>query len=230
MKSSWDETKAKSKYHFDSKKIDPKYDTVTKLGNLVGDWSNELTDIIANAKPATWETRGYKGKGNDIPSQDLAAEEYDLERYGMDPKMTITHMNWELPPVLQKMSDLFGLDDCMNRIHVQMPGEVWNLHIDKLQKWNPEHPYLVHRIMIHLNDWEMGHFWGYGNYIHSHWKAGDVTTFDWQNVPHCTSNAGHTPRVTLQITGVETEKTREFMNRLRRYDKYTLNLNDGGWF
>ena len=70
------------------------------------------------------------------------------------------------------------------------------------------------RILIQLTDWEPGQFWGYGNYQYHMWSAGDVTTFDWLNVPHCTANAGLVPRVTLQITGIQTEQTKEFLRIL----------------
>jgi hypothetical protein len=117
---------------------------------------------------------------------------------------------------------LFGLDDAMTRIHVQVPGQVWNLHLDKLEKWNPENPDSVLRVQIQLTDWEPGQFWSYGNYHHSMWSAGDVTTFNWQHVPHATANAGLEPRVTLQVTGVQTERTRDFLRVLRSRSPYQL--------
>jgi hypothetical protein len=229
MRSSWEETKAKSNYHFDNFKNDPQVDKVDVLGNIKADWSVELKDIISNAKPATWETRGYKGEGVLPPREDLAAEEYDLEKSGYSKDHQITHLNWAIPEKLKKVTQLFGLDDCMERIHVQMPGEVWNLHLDKLNKWCPEEPWRVLRVMIHLSDWEQGHFWSYGNHIHQQWKAGDVTTFDWQNLPHSTANAGHNPRVTYQLTGVITPKTTEFINRLKRFGNLQLELTENSW-
>jgi len=230
MISSWDTTKAKSNYHFDNFKNDSQVDKVTKLGRITHDWKNDVAEIIKDVKPATWETRGYKGEGVLPPKEDLLAEEYDLTRAGVDPKIVITHLNWKLTPALQKVSELFALDDCMERIHVQMPGEVWNLHIDKLQKWAPEEPWKIMRVMIALNDWEPGHFWSYGNYQYQQWRAGDVTTFDWQNIPHCTANAGHNPRLTFQLTGVMTEKTTAFINRLKRFDSHQLELKNESWF
>ena len=226
MRSSWDETKIKSKYHFNVDKIDPNYDTVVKMGKFTYDFSEEVAKIVKNAKPATWATRGYKGKGVEIPPDDLGAEENDLIRAGVDPNMVITHLNWDLPQMLQQISDLFGLKDCMNRVHVQMPGEVWNLHLDKLHKWNPDNPYTIKRIMVHLTDWQPGHFWSYGNYTHQGWKAGEITTFDWHNVPHSTANAGHTPRVTFQMTGVVTEKYNDFTARLKRFGTHVLKYDD----
>ena len=92
--------------------------------------------------------------------------------------------------------------------------------IDKLEKWMPADPAQVVRYMIHLTDWEPGHFWSYGNYVHTGWQAGDITSFDWQNVPHCTANAGHHPRITLQITGIKTTKTQEFLTLLSKTSSY----------
>jgi hypothetical protein len=220
MKSSWDETKKRTRYHYDNKKIDPLYDTVTNLGNFVPCWQQELDKIIKKSKSATWRTRGQAGKSR--PEAELAAEEYDLERAGYGKNYTITNLNWDIPPVLQRISDLFGLDDAMTRIHVQMPGQVWNLHLDKLEKWAPDKPDSVLRVQIQLTDWEPGQFWSYGNYHHSMWSAGDVTTFNWQHVPHATANAGLEPRVTLQVTGVQTERTRDFLRVLRSRSPYQL--------
>ena len=215
MISSWETSKAHSQYHFDNKKIDPAYDTVIRLGNIEPNWNEELKTIIETARPATWATRGYKGEGIEAPPEELAKEEYDLERTGYSKEHAITHLNWAIPAVLQTISDNFALADCMNRIHVQQPGEVWNLHLDKLFKWNYDDPSTVMRVMIQLTDWQPGHFWSYGNYMYSGWSAGDVTTFDWENVPHSTANAGHGPRVTFQLTGVITNTTKKFLTTLK---------------
>ena len=218
--SSWDLTKPRSKYHFDNFKIDPEQDRVIRLGHITADWSSELKKIIDTAQPATWRTRGAVGKAR--PEEELAAEEYDLERAGYGKDYIITHLNWEVPEVLLNISNLFGLEDCMNRIHVQRPGEVWNLHLDKLEKWCPHNPDSVIRLQLQLTDWEQGHFWSYGNYLHQGWRAGDLTTFDWQNIPHSTANAGLNPRVTFQMTGVITEQTRTFLHRLSQVNSFII--------
>jgi hypothetical protein len=214
MISNWETSKQKSTYHFDSARQDQSHDVFTCLGHLDPTWLDDLTHIVANAKPATWATRGYKGEGVPAPREDLAAEEYDLTSHGMSVDLPITHINWRIPESLQRISDAFALEDCMNRIHVQQPGEVWNLHLDKLQKWAPEQPHTVMRIMIQLTDWQPGQFWEYGNYHHNQWRAGEVTTFDWANIPHATANAGFHPRVTFQITGVRTAATLDFLAQL----------------
>jgi hypothetical protein len=80
----------------------------------------------------------------------------------------------------------------------------------------PEDPSRVVRYFVQLTDWQQGHFWSFGNHCWSNWFAGDVVTFDWWNVPHSTANAGHVPRATLQVTGIRTEKTTEFLSKLNQ--------------
>jgi hypothetical protein len=213
-KSSWDKLVEKSTYHFDSKKVDTKDDVVTSLGYIDPTWGDELQQILADAKPANWETRGFKGEGVFVPKPELADEEYDLERVGIDPKVIITDLAWKLGPKLQAISDAFGLEDCMDRIHVQKPGQLWHLHIDKLYKWFPEDPSRIGRYFVQLTDWQPGQFWEYGNFHWNQWRAGSVTSFDWKNLPHSTANAGFHPRVTLQLTGIITDRTKTFLRTL----------------
>ena len=216
-KSSWDKLVEKSAYHFDVDRMDPRWDTVVHLGNVdVSNLTSDIEEIITRSKPANWETRGFKGSGIDVPKPELEDEEYDLERLGIDPKVTITNLDWTLSPNLQKIADSFALVDSMARIHVQMPGQLFHLHIDKLYKWFPSHPELLGRYFVQLTDWQPGQFWEYGNYHHRGWKAGEVHTFDWRNVPHCTANAGKHPRVTLQLTGIITDQTQKFLTELKK--------------
>lgn len=216
MKSNWEASRAKSNYHFDAKQIDPPASVMTYLGHIEPTWTNDLKHIVDFAQPATWATRGYKGEGISAPPEDLAQEEYDLTSNAMPRDLPISHLNWQIPESLQRLSDAFALEDCMDRIHVQQPGEVWNLHIDKLQKWAPDDPKRVMRIMIQLTDWQPGQFWEYGNYHYNQWRAGDVTTFDWANIPHATANAGFDHRVTLQLTGIRTAATLDYLAALPR--------------
>lgn len=205
MKSSWQETRAKSTYHFDPTKKDNSEDVLINLGYYAPgpEWDQSVQEVIDHCRPATWATRGYKGQGRDIPSADLEAEEYDLTSHGMSADLAIGHIGWHVPPIFQQVADTFQLTDVMIRMHVQHPGEVWNRHIDKLQKWYPENPDRVQRIFVQLTDWQPGQFWEFGNYHWNHWQRGDIVTFDWQNMPHCTANAGHHARVTMQVTGVK---------------------------
>lgn len=219
MISSWDKSKAASSYHFDDTRVDTVDQVIQRLGQLENTWADDIAAIVENSKPANWETRAIGRPGASYTQPALAEEEYDLERVGADPKMIITNLNWEIPPSLKAISEMFGLDDCMERVHVQWPGQVWNLHIDKLYKWCPDDPSRVGRYFIQLTDWRPGQFWEYGNYHWNQWRAGDVSTFDWPNMPHSTANAGHHPRVTFQLTGIITEKTRNAIEKLKSQSK-----------
>lgn len=224
IKSAWEMTKQKSRYHFDTKKIDPKFDSVNYLGNFLPCWQNEIATIIEESRQATWRTRGKdftKGR----PESELAAEDYDLDQAGYGKDYVISNLSYELSPLLQRISDLFALENNIPRMHVQMPGQVWNIHIDKLEKWCPEDPSRITRIFIQLTDWQQGQFWNYGNYNYSGWSAGDVTTFDWINVPHATANASYEPRITLQLTGLVTDQTRDFLRILRSRSPYQISGN-----
>lgn len=203
MKSNWDITRARSQYHFDTAKIDLRWDTVILIKQLENTWANELQAAIDASQPVTWRTRGKPGDALQRSSEEYDREEYDLERIGMSKDSVVTNLNYNLTPELQKIADSFELENTMARLHVQWPGQVWNLHLDKLEKWMPADPSRVRRYFVQLTDWQQGHFWNFGNYNWQHWRAGDAVTFDWLNVPHSTANAGLTPRVTLQVTGVQ---------------------------
>jgi len=202
MKSNWEVRKEVSQYHFDNNLMDPRWDTVTPVKQLANTWADELQSAIDTSKPVTWRTRG---KPNDVlqrTPEEHAQEEYSLEQIGMSKDYVVSNLNYNLTPALQRVVDSFDLDNVRARLHVQWPGQVWNLHIDKLELWMPEDPSRVERYFVQLKDWEQGHFWNFGNYTWQNWRAGDVVTFDWLNVPHSTANAGLSPRVTLQVTGV----------------------------
>jgi hypothetical protein len=214
MNSNWELTKQRSQYHFDTQRWNPKWDRVERLGHIQPNWTEELAQAIETSKSVTWRTRGKPDDAKVRSSEEHDREEYDLESYGMSKDYVVSNLNYELAPVFQQIADQFALDSSMARIHVQHPGQVWNLHLDKLEKWMPQDPSQVVRYFVQLTDWQPGHFWSFGNYMWSRWAAGSVTTFDWMNVPHSTANAGHVPRATLQITGVITPDTIKFLETL----------------
>lgn len=212
--SNWEITRARSQYHFDTTQLDPRWDTVQHIGQIKPIWVAELDAAVAASKPVTWRTRGRESDPLKRGSEEYDQEEYDLEQQGYGRDHVVTNLNYDLAPVFQRIADQFGLEKSMARIHVQHPGQVWNLHLDKLEKWMPTDPAQVVRYFVQLTDWQQGHFWSYGNYSWANWRAGDVSTFDWWNVPHATANAGHVPRATLQITGIKTPTTEKFLNSL----------------
>jgi len=189
-------------------------------GRFTGDWSGELAQTITSSEEITWRNRNPK----DGTSKDIESEEYDLVRSGADADLVLTNLEYDLLPVFQRMTDALGLvsvdkKEIQTRVHIQQPGQLWNVHIDKLEKFNKADPHSVYRFMVMLNDWEPGHFIQYGNFVHTGYRAGEIYSFDWYNVPHCTANAGLGPRCTLLVTGVATDKT------LKLFSTYNNKIN-----
>ena len=207
MKSNWEKTAPRNNYHYDSFRNDPAYDAMRYIGKFTGDWTTALERTIEKSNELTWRTRNPIDNPNG--SEDIEAEELDLINTGASPDLVLTNLDYAIEPIFQRMTDALHLlpgddRDVQRRVHVQMPGQVWNLHVDKLEKWNKAEPTSVYRFMVMLNDWEPGHFIQYGNFVHTQYRAGEIYSFDWFNSPHCTANAGRVPRSTLLVTGVAT--------------------------
>jgi hypothetical protein len=217
--SSWDWTVAHSEYHFDKNIQDQQGEWYEVLGVFEGDWKEESDRLVKVSKPINWQTRKYYGDV-DKESPMLAQEEYDIAKGGGSPKeLMLTNIveDWSNFPTLYKMMDYFGMEvggvsGAKKRAHVQLTGQMFNLHIDKLWDRCLEDPERVARITIMLEDWQPGQYYMYGNHIYERWRAGEAHIFDWPNVPHATCNASSHPRPTLQVTGLKTDRTREILS------------------
>jgi hypothetical protein len=228
--SSWDWTVKHSKYHFDNTRQDQPGEWFTPLGRFVGDWQQELQKAIdSNLEAITWATRKYspyydQADGTRLQSGMLAQEEHDLESSGAPVDLVLTDVveATEFGPVFKTMSEYFALEDPWCRLHIQRPGQMFNLHIDKLWERAPDRPEDIFRMVVHLADWEPGQFYAYGTYTMSHWRAGDVHTFDWSNVPHATANASRNLRPTMMLTGLKTEHTKELLKLADKFSIYAV--------
>ena len=124
--------------------------------------------------------------------------------------------------VFTSMGNLIGLEKSYARYHVQFPGEVTAFHTDI---FNPTHEFLpalshdepvgndigIRRVLIALEDWNWGHVMMFGASVWTQWKAGDMVYWSY-GTPHCTSNMGYTPRISVSITGVATDKFYNFIS------------------
>jgi hypothetical protein len=209
--SSWQWCVDHSNYHFDNFKIDQPGEWFQLLGRFKGDWAEEIAQ--AHGKPITWATRKFYSNDDDTVSPMLEQEENDLRNTGapVDLKLTDAVFDISTCPTLTRISEYFAIEDAKIRMHYQQPGQMFNLHIDKLHERCPDDLERIIRMTIMLADWEPGQFYSYGNYTYSHWRAGDAHVFDWANVPHATANASRSMRPTLQVTGLKTNRTRELL-------------------
>lgn len=213
--SNWEWCRAHSRYHFDDRRRDQPGEWYQVLGRFQGDWSRDLEAASQDHAPITWATRKFYGDDDDTQSPMLRQEEHDLTITGAPVDLELTDMidHLERYPTLWRMAEFFGLEDSKRRVHYQLPGQMFNIHIDKLWERCPDDPDRVIRITVMLTDWRPGQFYLYGTSIYDQWQAGDVHVFDWQNVPHATANASRYPRPTLQITGLKTSRTLQILEK-----------------
>jgi hypothetical protein len=218
-KSSYEYTKTLSNYHFDKWQKEQEGEWYHKLGQFVGDWSNEITSIIEKSNNLTWDQSTKQGMrpgfaGGSTPMQ--AQEEYDRKTHGLahvDQTNLVIEKDIDQIPIFKKMIDFWKLEKASYRIHVQWPGQAFGMHIDKLWHRCPEDPSRIIRIAIHLEDYEPGQVMCYGNATYTQWRAGDIHTFDTLNVPHGTFNLSTTPRPNLVITGLRTKETDNILKK-----------------
>lgn len=215
-------SKATSRYHFDDSADDDSNPPFKQVGRFIGDWQRELEFMAAFVRPNTYRTR-MKGK---TPYLDKL-ETHDLEHIGVGIDHVLHNKSTQnLTPTFLKMIDHLGFDkskEILPSFHIQMPGQVFIKHIDSCTSirgneysedanYYYKHPELLARFLIALEDWQMGHMFAYGNTYWKQWKAGDIVSHSWIDIPHATANASHAPRYTIQVTGHATERTHEILN------------------
>ena len=69
----------------------------------------------------------------------------------------------------------------------------------------------IKRYWIPLEDWHWGHFIQVGNSVLTHWKAGEIYTWNY-GMYHLGANAGIKTRWSCQVTGYSTEESLHNLN------------------
>lgn len=213
IKTNWEIQKEQSNYHFDWTRQEPAGHDYIWLGRFVGNWETELNEIKQAAKKKTWSTRG-KQYHKDDPN--LESELADLEKADMDIDTVIFRKHFEFDGIFKSMLDVLGLENSKQAFHIQYPGEMLNLHIDKHNELGDSNQ--IARFFVFLEDWKPGHFVQMGTSF-MQWRKGDIIWFDWKNMPHATANAGWEPRCLFQAVGTITEKTKNLFISSNKYIK-----------
>ena len=218
----WEWSKTKSSYHFDNFKQDRPNSTFMVLGNIPVTWNHYLSVLRERSFSATWNNITYTGGarqvvlGIDKRRSDIAQGGGNLDTI----ELTDVFDDFAEFPELQKIIDSFNFSVTHARCHVQKTGQMFTAHIDPIQRLfykdgngNPDtgdygyDPLDIVRVTIMLEDWQPGQFMIYGNSVYQQWRAGEVHMHDWPNIPHATANASEHSRITLQVTGLRTERT-----------------------
>jgi hypothetical protein len=238
-KSRWDFEKARGLergvYHYDWSKKDNIEDVLMFHGNVDMDCAYFISHYgdkaIENA--VHWANRNKSVGGNYAIDQEV----YDIVRSGGDPEGKIygrANMFTD-PKAIALAEGLFGLYDYELKLHSQVCGQLLHMHMDnfaaRLDRQNSLQemdydvdPKKVHRFVVFLNDWSLGQIWHQGTAVHTHWKAGDIISWHWQDYPHGTANLGWDTRYILQFTGRTTDKTWQFIENTNKDSKHKINF------
>jgi len=212
--SNWDYLKEKhSNYHFDKFKSESEGEWWNDLGHFK--ITQEMRDMLPRLEEAASKVGWFDVTSTHHPgfpgakSPMLDQEEYDRIAGGQAGR-EFTQVVPE-PSVLdtpfQAFGEYFKMKRMRTRIHVQMPGQMFSMHIDKLWHRYPNDPKKILRICVMLSDYEPGQVLVYGNSVFTQWREGAVHCFDTLNVPHSTANMSRVPRFMMVITGIRTEET-----------------------
>lgn len=230
--SRWEYTKAQSTWHFDPlKSPEPGADSYTSIGRFSGDFASAIAQAESGLVANSWAPEFIKpwAMTSNDPRNKITAEQADLLRAGADKDgETYDRAPAHEVPLFKAISDYLGMEMSIIKYHVQRTGQYAVTHIDDyfppgLDRWNwlqrscgveldpPGRQINIRRFAIMLDDWQMGQVFQVGNASWHQWRAGDCITWDWANLPHATANIGWHPRPMLQITGAETDRTRELV-------------------
>jgi len=203
--SSWGpKAEAVSIWHFDRFRKDELENVTCSPCHFRGDWNNDLE----KAKVLLRDTVTY-----DI---DVWKE---LGYANINATQTTPALKYQDFPKFNKIIEYLGLENVAKypvRVLVfrQLPGQILPSHIDNYKKPTEEkiseYALKAVRFGISLNDWDIGHYWHFGNAVWQQWHAGDCIHWH-RTMAHGTANVGHTPRWTLQVTGIPSNRTLELI-------------------
>lgn len=191
-------------------------------------------DLESAAKRILQAAAHITAETTEVSKLKKVSQEYSFQKSNGFTKQT--HIIDVVPdyPELARVGELFDFDYYSAAIQYQPPGSVVGRHVDFLDSmWDrfsqsgidvldlpyntitksPEGYYAI-RVMIALNDWQVGQVFGFENQYWTDWKIGDVVTFDWAHVKHYTANSSYVPRIYLKISGITKNKNHWVFNNL----------------
>lgn len=217
--SKWERFKAKSNWHFDTKK-DPEMgkDSFWFVHRFDLDFSRDIEECAKRTQPSRLlETTHFPNHTPENPSQQYLEEKLDLDRANVDASR-IAYEKVSVNDIenFKKIEEYLGLEESTMRFHNQRPGQLVMEHVDSFSglaaiRDFSKDPSIVRRFIIFLDDWHLGQLLTFGNATVTRWKKGDCITWEWQDIPHSTANTGWNDRPILQITGFVTDKTRALL-------------------
>ena len=127
---------------------------------------------------------------------------------GMEGNEILRHKFPYDDPIHQEIEKKFGIRKSYAILHVQEPGTLVGIHIDKYRRHMTHGQYdfsettvaQIYRAIIFCQDWQVGEVFMAGTQALTDWKQGDAYTFPWY-VPHGSANGGRHNRYVIQCVG-----------------------------
>jgi hypothetical protein len=235
--SRWEHNKKHSSFHFN-----PFGDPNEKSFIVPVRFTNDFSEVVNSAieEHVDMTIGNYRARNQSRQDKDLhdgeildikrATGKKDIPAMGKVPIYRKTDKGEKfntLPQydLLHRIIKYLDMEVQQARLHVQKLGMVTPIHIDqqmrnaredRRKQWlsygGDQNPLVLRRWLIHLQDYDYGHVWQFGNTYHQGYKSGSAVTYDWVNMPHGTANFGFNPRVTFQLTGFVSKFTQELID------------------
>ena len=204
----WEDYKRKysDKWHFDPLKKNTK--DYTFIGNIRANYKTLLKEISKIEKKKTISVVVNSDEKLKKAKQHSRINSFIEWGYRKEQTKYLQIFSDEYPKLFEKFIKLSRLGYATSSLIKQYPGNIIPWHYDthvtfrnKIKKYQDLKKKKILRYMVFLTDWDWGHYFCIGNNVIHQWKAGDVITWD-PLIHHCGSNAGMSPKITLNITGV----------------------------
>ena len=198
----------KNKWHFDPAIKSNDYEYLGRLNvnfapllNLMKDDDNFTEFRIVN------KIDGHEKLNSRI-------EEFRKWGYTEDNTVSLQMTDKNFPEIFKPFKEFSGLDLCNVVALKQYPGQFLPWHIDTLVGIRKEYGIPddvdVIRYSLVLEDWKWGHYFLAGNNVFHQWKQGDIILMP-SNMHHTTCNSGIEPKLTMTITGIATDESKNLI-------------------
>jgi hypothetical protein len=210
--SRWEFLKNRSQWHFDPfRAAESGTDSYTSVGRFRGDLESIVQRFWHDAEPVTWKSGVRTQYPDNDPLRNALAEQQDFDAAGFDSDQVMFDRAFvHDDPVVSKILDCIGMDNCDVRFNLQLTGQILVTHMDYLDGFQ-HGDWPGRRFAVMLEDWKWGQIFQLGNANWTQWHAGDCITWEYRDIPHSTANMGWWPRPMLQISGTMTAKTELFL-------------------
>lgn len=215
----WSEYKLKYKnhWHFDSLKKNTK--DFFYIGNIQTDYAKILKKISIIEKNKKFSTVVSPDKKLKKIKQHNRIDSFLEWGYKKEQTEYLQIFSDEYPKLFEKFIKISKLDNATSSLIKQYPGNTIPWHYDthvtlknKIRENKTLKDKKIIRYMVFLTDWDWGHYFCVGNNVVHQWRAGDIITWN-PIVHHCGSNAGMTPKITLNITGLINSNSIHLLNK-----------------